>query len=140
MKIIINIAIALVVIAAIIFGPRLISGSFFNFSSGGSSVVKDPNASDFSAVFLSNGQVYFGEVERDSSTEIVLKNVYYLQVADTAGATGVNPLTQTHFNLIKLGQELHGPTDELFINRSQVLFYENLRTDSKIVSSIKQIK
>jgi hypothetical protein len=38
--------------------------------------------------------------------------------------------------LVKLGNELHGPTDELYINPNQVVFYEFLRDDSKVVESI----
>lgn len=97
----------------------------------------------YSAVFLTNGQVYFGKMERNTDKEIALNNVYYLQVAPDSGSTSqetLNTLSQTRFNLVKLGDELHGPTDELFINRSQVIFYEYLRDDSKVVESIKNQK
>jgi len=95
----------------------------------------------YSAVFLTNGQVYFGKMTKNSDSEIVLNNVYYIQLSDgmtkEEAAAAIN---QTRFNLIKLGNELHGPTDELFINRSQVVFYEYLRDDSKVVESIKNYK
>lgn len=91
----------------------------------------------YSAVFLTNGQVYFGKMRSESKSEIVLENVYYLQ----ANANGTTPSNQTlgsSFQLVKLGNELHGPTDELFINRNQVVFYEYLRDDSKVVESINK--
>lgn len=94
----------------------------------------------YGAVFLTNGQVYFGKVTKNNDKEIVLNDVYYLQVGAGAQAEAVNALSQTKFNLVKLGNELHGPTDELFINREQVIFYEYLREDSKVVSSIKSQK
>ncbi len=91
----------------------------------------------YSAVFLTNGQVYFGKMRSVSKSEIVLENVYYLQ----ANADGTTPSSQnlgSSFRLVKLGNELHGPTDELFVNRSQVVFYEYLRDDSKVVESINK--
>jgi hypothetical protein len=95
----------------------------------------------YSAVFLANGQVYFGKMESNNEKEIVLNNVFYIQVNQSAGQNGgANALGGSSFNLVKLGNELHGPTDELFVNRSQVVFYENLRDDSKVVESIKNYK
>lgn len=90
---------------------------------------------DYAAVFLANGQVYFGKIYKIESQEIIMNDVFYLQVND-----GTNGLNQSHFNLVKLGTEIHGPTDELFINKSQVVFYEYLRPDSKLVESIKNYK
>ena len=88
------------------------------------------------AVFLDNNQVYFGNMVSKSKEELILTNVYYLQVS--AGASEAVPqLSDPRFTLIKLGQELHGPTDELMINREHVVFYEKLREDSKVVESIK---
>lgn len=92
----------------------------------------------YSAVFLSNGQVYFGKIEKQTDKEFLITNVYYLQLTGDAGAQ--SQLAETKFSLIKLGNELHGPTDELFINKAHVLFYENLRADSKVVESIKNYR
>lgn len=133
--------IAMIAVAAIlIMLPRWLHLNLSAIFSSSSST-ETINKESFSAVFLSNGQVYFGQLERSDQTEMVLKNVFYLQVADnTASASKSSILNQTHFNLIKLGSELHGPTDELFVNRSQVLFYEYLRDDSKLVESIKNYK
>jgi hypothetical protein len=95
----------------------------------------------YSAVFLANGQVYFGKMIANNNSEIVLNNVFYIQLNDkTAVVGGTTALGQTSFNLVKLGNELHGPTDELFVNKSQVVFYEKLRADSKVVESIKNYK
>lgn len=96
---------------------------------------------EYSAVFLANGQVYFGKLVENNSKEMVLVSVFYLQVGGDEGVSGASDaLNQARFNLVKLGNELHGPTDELFINKSQVTFYEKLRPDSKVVESIKNYK
>lgn len=95
----------------------------------------------YSAVFISNGQVYFGKIVSKSDSELVLTNVYYLQLSDSSGAQSQqSQLSEPKFTLIKLGNEIHGPTDELYVNTSQILFYENLRDDSKVVQSIKNYK
>lgn len=83
------------------------------------------------AVFLLNGQVYFGKMVSNNEKEIILKEVYYLQ-ASTASVGEAKK-----YDLIKLGTEVHGPTSEIFIIRSNVLFYEILRADSEVLRSIK---
>lgn len=91
----------------------------------------------YAAVFLTNGQVYFGQMRSTSKTEIILENVYYLQANQNGTATS-NETLGSSFQLVKLGNELHGPTDELYINKAQVVFYEYLRDDSKVVESINK--
>lgn len=99
---------------------------------------KDPNTSDYYAVFLANGQVYFGKLAKKNKEEFVIKNVYYLQIGGEASAQ--KELSESRFSLIKLGDELHGPTDEMFINTNSILFYEKLKNDSKVVESIMSNK
>lgn len=97
------------------------------------------NTNLFSAVFLSNGQVYFGKIESNKGGEMVLNNVFYLQSSNDSTSIGES-IKGSQFKLIKLGNELHGPTDQLFINKQNVLFYEYLREDSQVVQSIKNYK
>ena len=99
----------------------------------------DIEVSPYSAVFLANGQVYFGKMVSKNDSEFVLSDVFYLQISGDAATTQAQ-LSQPKFSLIKLGNELHGPTNELYINTSQILFYEKLRNDSKVVESIKNYK
>lgn len=104
-------------------------------------VKKSASASEWQAVFLTNGQVYFGKIAKDSSKEIILRNIYYLQVVEKplqrtqegeAPAAGA----QQELTLIKLGNELHGPVDEMVINPDQVLLTERLKSDSRVVQAI----
>ncbi len=88
------------------------------------------------AVFLSNGQVYFGHVVSTTPTTVVLQDIYYLQASGPLQAGAEQQ--QKDLALVKLGAELHGPTDEMRINREQVLFVEDLKDDSKVVSAIEQ--
>jgi hypothetical protein len=47
---------------------------------------------------------------------------------------------QTKLSLVKLGGELHGPTDKVYVNRDHVLMIEDLRTDSNVVKTIESSK
>lgn len=88
------------------------------------------------AVFLTNGQVYFGKVTKVNDKYLDLRDIYYLNSQQTA-ATAQKAAT-TNFTLVKLGCELHGPADEMIINRDQVSFWENLRSDGKVSTAIAQ--
>lgn len=94
----------------------------------------------YQAVFLSNGQVYFGKVTDANSQTLVLENIYYLRSAGNLQVSEAKDSTAApadNFSLIKLGNELHGPEDKMSINLSQVLFTENLKADSKVVEAIR---
>lgn len=85
------------------------------------------------AIFLNNDQVYFGKIKDITNENIDFIDVYYLQ-------RGNNEIMgSATLNLIKLGSEFHGPSDEMIITRSNVLFWENLRADSKVVKTINAI-
>jgi hypothetical protein len=94
--------------------------------------------SQYQAVFLSNGQVYFGKLYRERSQYPILREVYYLQVMQQLQPGTENPTA--NINLVKLGAELHGPTDEMRINRDHILFIEDLKDDSQVVQGIKRFK
>ena len=97
--------------------------------------------SGYQAVFLSNGQVYFGKLSDASDAYATLKDIYYLQVVQQQqqlqGQQAAQSGQQPQVSLVKLGNELHGPADVMKINRSQILFYEDLKTDSQVVRAIK---
>ena len=84
----------------------------------------------YQAVFLTNDQIYFGRLKNISPDYLILSDVYYVKVND--GGAG---------QLVKLGEgEPHGPRGEMIINQDQVLFWENLTTDSPVVKAIQQKK
>jgi len=98
-------------------------------------------AKQFQAVFLTNGQVYFGKVTQVDSSYVKLTKIYYLQVTSAAsGSQTVQPKASDTANqqvsLAKLGGELHGPEDTMFISRQQILFWENLKGDGKVAKAI----
>lgn len=132
MSIVIIVA-GLAVIAAIIVGILTRTGVI----SEPSAINKDENQ----AVFLTNGQVYFGKLQNVKGDYLTLTNIYYLQVdsTDPSIQSGANS-NSNNVQLIKLGNELHGPNDEMQISSKQVLFWENLKNDSKVSQAIANYK
>lgn len=95
----------------------------------------------YQAVFLTNGQVYFGKISNMTGDTVVLKDIYYLQqAADVQKQETEENAAQNQLTLAKLGKELHGPEDVMYVERSQVLFWENLTNDSQVVKTIDQEK
>lgn len=91
----------------------------------------------YQAVFLNNGQVYFGKITALNSQYVRLTNIYYLT---QNGSTSTNT-SSSNYSLIKLGcQQIHDPYDAMVINHSQVTFWENLQNKGKVVSSIQKFQ
>jgi len=89
------------------------------------------------AVFLSNGQVYFGHLKPSFGSYVKLTDIYYLQVTQQLQPAGQ---TVPDIRLVKLGGELHGPEDSMYVMRDQILFWEYLKDDSRVVQGIKQLQ
>jgi hypothetical protein len=79
-----------------------------------------------SAVFLLDGQAYFGHLEDVPwSGTLVLRDVYYVN-----DATKVT--TDLPVGLVKRGGELHQPADVMYIRRDKVLAIERVTLGSPI--------
>lgn len=92
----------------------------------------DVKRGQYQAVFLTNNQLYFGKIKQIDRDSIRLESIYYFQNQQTGQNQDPKQLS-----LNKLGNELHGPEDVMFIERRQVIFWENLKDDSKVVQAIK---
>lgn len=82
----------------------------------------------YQAVFLQSGQVYFGKLTDLNADYVTLSDVYYLKEA--------SDLSQSNLNLVKLGGELHGPEDTIYIRKESISFWENMKDTSRVVQSI----
>lgn len=99
------------------------------------------NTEGFQAVFLENGQVYFGRLSNINSNYVLLTNVYYLQAnQDVQGDNKDKEEDQPQLQLNKLGNELHGPEDAMWLSRGKITFWENLKSDSQVVKAIENQK
>ncbi len=132
-RIVIAIILVVIVAAAIVFLRK-----------DKSSVSAIVDSTKYQAVFVSNGQVYFGKVSGEKKQYVSLSDVYYLVLKQPLqnqkeGEEQPQEQPKPGYSLIKLGKEMHGPTS-MSINRDQILFIENLADDSKVVSAISSQK
>ncbi len=108
-------------------------------------------ASDWQAVFLTNGQVYFGKLKNVNSSYPLIEDIYYLQVqnvpiqpAEPATGTegGVQPAAETkqEIILVKFGTEMHRPMDKMYINKDHIMFFEDMSEESSVVKAIEAYK
>ena len=113
---------------------ELVAAGMFLWISSKSNSTPVPAPDKYQAVFLQNGQVYFGKlaVGRDW---LVLREIYYLQVPSALQQGSGN--ASQNFQLVKLGTELHGPEDVMHLPREAVNFWENLKDDSQAVRAIR---
>src|SRR6185503_11336091 len=92
------------------------------------------NTQKFYAVFLDNGQVYFGKITKQTAHEITLEYVFYLK-ADTNLVSDEVP--NANLSLVKLGNEIYKPLDRMMINRSHVLFFEEMSSQSEVMQAVE---
>lgn len=85
------------------------------------------------AVFLTTGQVYFGYIDDVDSEIVTLRDVYYMK---TTEAMAMAKGEANKISLIKLGSEPYRPEGTLKINRSQILYFQNISSESRINTAI----
>lgn len=109
----------------------LIAGCNFDGLRAGQQAAPVKFTTEYQAVFLDNGQVYFGKLENPESTYPLLRNVFYVQ-------SQVNQETkQTSNLLVKRGKEWHGP-DVMYLNQRHVVMVEPVLPDSQLGQLIKK--
>lgn len=107
---------------------------FLIFGKSGSASQVDGDK--YQAVFLNNGQVYFGKIKNFGRESVDLREIYYLQTSNTESGSS----TPQNVSLVKLGCELHAPVDQMLINTDQVIFWENLTDGGQVVEAIDKYK
>ncbi|HSH55935.1 MAG TPA: hypothetical protein VK983_03855 [Candidatus Limnocylindrales bacterium] len=128
-------------IVMLIAGALLIGALAFLLNTGttnGQSRAVDKTK--YQAVFLNNGQVYFGNIKTLGGKFIDLQNIYYLQTNGGASNANTQATDNSNVSLVKLGCELHAPFDQMIINQDQVIFWENLQDSSQVVKAIAEYK
>ena len=97
----------------------------------------DIKTKQFQALFLTNGQVYFGHLAGINNGYVKLTDIFYLQVQQQVQPGSSSNTQNPNVSLAKLGNELHGPEDAMYVSRDQVLFWENLKNSGKVVQAIQ---
>jgi len=127
----------LIAVALLIF---LSAGGFFGYRYYQQKKVVNAALSRRQAVFLNNGQVYFGFVDGPDKQIVHINDVYYLKNQQNANENqqqSTDTKNGSQFILVKLGNESYGVESSLYVNRDQIVYYEDLRDDSKVSQAIK---
>lgn len=136
-----RLASALLLVSAAVLALAVLFFASFGRKDPSLSEARFVNAKQMQAVFLNGGQVYFGRIVNLNDKFLRLNEIYYLRVNQQVQP---DPKTgqqaQNDISLVKLGCELHGPTDSMVINRSQVIFWENIRDNGQVVTAIAKNK
>jgi len=88
---------------------------------------------EYQAVFLTNGQTYFGRYYERIGVYAKIEDVYYLQQSDSSDPTAT-PSTR----LVRRGTELHSPDHHMLVPKSSILFVEDLTDGSPIAQFMRQ--
>jgi hypothetical protein len=87
----------------------------------------------YQAVLLAGGQVYFGHLEGFGTPFPVLRDVFYVQ-------STVDPTTKNVSNiLVQRGKEWHGP-DRMYLNPGSIVLVEPVGADSQVAKLIAEKK
>jgi hypothetical protein len=88
------------------------------------------------AIKLVNNEIYYGQIGDIKSDPVVVSNVYYDYDQANGKATSSGDETTGSLRLVKRGKETHGPSGTMDIVRSQIIFMEPLKDDSKVLGAI----
>lgn len=131
-----SMGILLIAVSFVLFGALMLL--VVNSNDKGESKFLDTGK--YQAVFLNGGQVYFGQIKSLNSQFLRVRDIYYLRVNQTVQPNQANNQATNDVSLVKLGCELHGPQDEMVINREQVIFWENLKSDGQVAKAVEEYK
>lgn len=131
-------SVVLLLAIAILIGAL---AGYFAFGNNGNEA-QYINKNEYQAVFVNvngtnGGQVYFGHIQNLTGGYIDLTNVFYIQNQNSSSSNSSNSNSNS-YTLVKLGCELHAPEDQMVINRSQVYFWENLKSSGQVAQKISQ--
>ena len=85
-------------------------------------------ASEYSAVYLTTGDVYFGKLSWFPHPHMT--NVWLLQ-------RGVDAQNQPQLGVTPFKNAVWGPTDEITFSEKQIVFWTRLRSDSQVAKGFE---
>ncbi len=126
-----------IMVVVILFALVLI----FNNQSGlgGGDAVPDSNL--YQVALLANDQVYYGKLHAVNSNYPYLTDVYYLKQQQPQVDKNGRQVGGDKFTVIKRGiDEIHAPSDKLYIARDKIVYWENVGINSLVAKGIKADK
>lgn len=96
------------------------------------------NGEPYYAFTLSNGSLLFAQLKSQDKLYLYLSHIHYLQRTPPSNPPKRGEPETPNLQLVRQSMDLHGPQDELILNRAQLLFYQELREDSRVVQAIRR--
>ena len=93
------------------------------------------NSGPWTAVLLSDNDVFFGHMKALSNDRIELTSVYYVQKP----AAGADPKTQALSIVSLVANQIQCPKDDIMINRADIAYWEELQDSSYVVQQLSQL-
>ena len=87
----------------------------------------------YQAVFLTNGQTYFGRYLDRFGPYAKIEDAFYIQQQPSPQEG-----QQGELKLVRRGSELHQPDAEMLVPKSAILFVEDLRPDSQVAQFMEK--
>jgi len=108
----------------------------FVFSGCAKSDQKIKIDTEYKAVFLDNGQIFFGRLEEVGPSYIMLKDIFYVQSQVIQQDKDKKEVRNI---LIKRGSEWHGP-DLMYVTTRHIVVIEPVSPTSRVAQLIKEAK
>ena len=90
----------------------------------------------YQVAFLTSGQAYFGNITEITDEYIIMENPFSIKVQQTqAGEEGQS--TGSEIKLLSIEDEFYQPKDYMLIEKSAILFIEELNDSSQIIEIIE---
>jgi hypothetical protein len=99
----------------------------------GCSKEKPTFLTEYQAVFMDNGQVFFGKIENAGGAYPLLREVFYIGRQASPDGKEIKSI------LVKRGNEWHGP-DFMYINKQHIVVIEPVAANSRVAELIKGAK
>jgi hypothetical protein len=87
----------------------------------------------YQAVFLSNGQTYFGHYVDRLGPYAKIENAFYIQQTPAA-----NENEAPTSKIVRRGSEFHNPEPFVLLPKTAILFVEDLRADSSVAQFMER--
>jgi hypothetical protein len=91
---------------------------------------------EYKAVFLDNGQVFFGKLEEQGPSYVLLSDVFYVQSQVIQQEKDKKEVRNI---LIKRGSEWHAP-DLMYVTTRHIVVIEPVSPNSRVAQLIKEAK
>jgi len=113
-----------ILVAVFIFAAAFAFVRWWDFT------IPAPGRHTYQAVFLANGQTFFGRYYDRLGPYIKIVDAYYIQQTPDPN----DPSKPADTRVVRRGNELHAPLPELLVPKSSVLFVEDLADASPIAA------